>query len=195
MRSSLVLAVALAGCATTAQTEQCFPSASWATPLFRCGGEAAAKPPEPKSEPTAEAKAEPQAEAKPEAQPEIEIAPEPAAPSKVDIKGDAIELKEKVSFESGSDALEEDSKALLDEVAKTLDDHPEIKKARIAGHTDSTGTKKLSARRAKAVKAYLIKKGVAAKRIGKVEIKAEATPKKKPKKKKKGAKGDSDSPF
>ena len=197
MRFSVVLVVALMGCATTAQTEQCYPSASWATPIFRCGMAAAPKPPEPKAEPKVEATPEPESTPKPEPKAEPEPQPELDMSSKVEIKGQSIELKEKLSFEKGSDVLEDDSKAVLDEVAKTLKDHPEIKKARIAGNTDSAGTKKLGDKRAKMVKVYLMSKGVAAKRLGRVDIKSEAKTETKPKKtkKKKGAKAESDSAF
>jgi outer membrane protein OmpA-like peptidoglycan-associated protein len=53
---------------------------------------------------------------------------------------------------------------LLDDVAKVLAEHPEIRTIRIEGHTDSKGKKrrnvKLSAKRAKAVKTYLVEHGV-----------------------------------
>ena len=58
---------------------------------------------------------------------------------------------------------------LLDAVVAVLQAHPEIEKIRIEGHTDSQGNdaynKKLSQRRADAVMAYLVKKGVAAARL------------------------------
>jgi outer membrane protein OmpA-like peptidoglycan-associated protein len=155
MRSRLYLLAMLAvgACATTAQTEQCFPSASWATPVFKCVGAAAPTPPPP--------------EPKPEPKPEPE--PEPPPPPKVEVKAESIELKEKVNFEFASDVLVADSKTLLDEVAKTLVDHPEIKKVRIDGYTDSVAStkynKKLSDKRAKAVRLYLESKGVKAKRL------------------------------
>jgi outer membrane protein OmpA-like peptidoglycan-associated protein len=157
MRSSWLMALValpLVACATTAQTEQCFPAATWATPVFKCVGAVAPKPP-------------PEPEAKPEPTPEPE--PEPPPPPKVEVKAESIELKEKVNFEFASDVLVADSKTLLDEVAKTLVDHPEIKKVRIDGYTDSVAStkynKKLSGKRAKAVRAYLESKGVEAKRL------------------------------
>jgi OmpA-OmpF porin, OOP family len=57
---------------------------------------------------------------------------------------------------------------VLDEVAETLKDHPDIK-VEIAGYTDWIGSQeynlKLSQRRADAVRTYLISKGVAADRM------------------------------
>jgi outer membrane protein OmpA-like peptidoglycan-associated protein len=61
------------------------------------------------------------------------------------------------------------SYALLDNVARVLTAQPRITKLRIEGHTDDQGdavyNKRLSQRRADAVRAYLIKKGVDAGRL------------------------------
>ena len=155
MRSSLlvvVLSLAVTACATAAQKQQCFPIASWSSPAFNCP--AGEPPPKPAPEPVAA----------PEPTPE----PEPEPP-KVEVKEESIDLKEKVQFETGSAVLLAQSQTLLDEVAKTMNDHPEIKKVRIDGHTDGEASRsynqKLSQKRAKAVKDYLISKGVAAKRL------------------------------
>ncbi|HEY8143281.1 MAG TPA: OmpA family protein, partial [Kofleriaceae bacterium] len=76
---------------------------------------------------------------------------------------------EKVQFETGSAVLKKDSESLLDDVAKALNDHPEIKRVRVEGHTDSRAgdryNKKLSKARAEAVKDYLVSKGVAKRRL------------------------------
>lgn len=70
---------------------------------------------------------------------------------------------EKIFFNTGSAVLKEESKAELDELAKLLMAHPEVK-ASIEGHTDNQGNDasnlKLSKDRAKAVKDYLIAHGV-----------------------------------
>ncbi len=70
-----------------------------------------------------------------------------------------------VNFHTDSDKLTDESTAILDRVAKTLSDHPEIK-VEVAGHTDSDGdaayNKDLSQRRANTVMAYLKDKGVKA---------------------------------
>lgn len=61
------------------------------------------------------------------------------------------------------------SYALLDDVAKVLQGHPELKKVVVEGHTDSRGSKalntKLSQARAAAVRDYLVGKGVDPARI------------------------------
>ena len=159
MRSSLIVVVvagsglAAAGCAA-AQTERtCVPILSWASPAWECSSVAPAAEPEP--EPTPEPAAEPPP-------------PEPP-PERVVVKDEKIEINEKVQFETGSAVLKKESESLLDEVAKALSDHPEIKKVRIEGHTDSRAgdhyNKKLSKARAEAVKDYLVSKGVAARRL------------------------------
>ena len=141
-----------AGCAKKEQVEQCYPMASWAAPVFRCGV-AAAPPPPP-----------PVVEKEPEPPP-----PPPPPEPKVVVKDEKIELNEKVNFETGKAALLPASTQLLDEVAQVLADHPEIQKLRIEGHTDSQSgaayNLKLSNNRAKAVRDYLISKGVDGKRL------------------------------
>ncbi len=148
MRSSPLLALALgfAACAKPDQIKQCAPIASWATPVFRCA--APAEPPPP-----------PVVVEEPPPPP-----PEPEPP-KVEVKDEQIELKEKVQFEFAKATLLPEGKTLLDEVARVMTEHPEILKVRIEGHTDSKGSKRsnlrLSGKRAKAVRSYLISKGIA----------------------------------
>jgi outer membrane protein OmpA-like peptidoglycan-associated protein len=153
MRCSLLVALLAltVGCAsTTAERRECHPLLSWASPAYRCEGEAptpAVATPEPEPEPEPE-----------------EEAPPPPKKKKVEVKEESIELSEVVQFASGSDVLLPESEKLLDEVAAALNDHPEILRVRIEGHTDArAGTrynKKLSRFRARAVRKYLISKGV-----------------------------------
>ena len=74
-----------------------------------------------------------------------------------------LEILEKVYFKTGSAKLQRRSFALLDNVAAVLNAHPEIKKARIEGHTDSTGSlrtnMRLSKARANTVVRYLVRRG------------------------------------
>ena len=67
---------------------------------------------------------------------------------------------------------------VLDEAAQTLQDNPDIN-VRIEGHTDSIGSDEynleLSERRAQAVKAYLVSRGIAASRLS-TEGKGETEP-------------------
>jgi outer membrane protein OmpA-like peptidoglycan-associated protein len=82
-------------------------------------------------------------------------------------KRDTLVL-EGVHFETGKATLTEDSKTVLDIVARSLTDWPEIK-VEVGGHTDSRGSDKLnndlSQRRADSVRAYLIERGVPAERL------------------------------
>jgi outer membrane protein OmpA-like peptidoglycan-associated protein len=79
------------------------------------------------------------------------------------IKEDKIELKQKVFFAFNKDTIMSESFEMLREVAQAMKDYPKLK-VRIEGHTDSKGkpayNKKLSDRRAKSVRTFLIKEGV-----------------------------------
>jgi len=70
-----------------------------------------------------------------------------------------------VNFESSKAVLLDTSKTILDRVAVSLKEHPDVK-VEIGGHCDSQGPEaynlKLSTDRANAVRDYLISKGVAA---------------------------------
>jgi Outer membrane protein and related peptidoglycan-associated (lipo)proteins len=83
---------------------------------------------------------------------------------KVNVRRDSLELREKVNFETNKAVIMPGSFALLDQVAATLVQHPEILKLRVEGHTDSVGTRPynlaLSHRRAQSVVEYLVNKGI-----------------------------------
>ncbi len=74
-----------------------------------------------------------------------------------------IEIKQKIYFDFNKARIKPVSYPVLDEVAKVLLDHPSMR-VEIQGHTDSRGSrrynKRLSQRRAEAVRRYLIRKGV-----------------------------------
>jgi outer membrane protein OmpA-like peptidoglycan-associated protein len=74
-----------------------------------------------------------------------------------------LEILEKVYFKTGSAKLQKRSWALLDNVASVLRAHPEIKKIRVEGHSDKTGSLKfnmvLSKKRANTVVRYLVGRG------------------------------------
>ena len=74
-----------------------------------------------------------------------------------------LEILEKVYFKSGSRKLQKRSFALLDNVGKVLNAHPEIELIRVEGHSDSTGSlkfnMKLSKMRADTVVRYLVGRG------------------------------------
>jgi OOP family OmpA-OmpF porin len=81
----------------------------------------------------------------------------------------AIEIKEKVMFETGSSDILAESHGLLNEVAAILKDNPQIKVINIEGHTDSVGSdrknKQLSEQRAASVALFLAGAGVDAQRM------------------------------
>lgn len=73
-----------------------------------------------------------------------------------------------LEFESGKDIIKPESFASLDELAELMKKKPEWL-LRVSGHTDNVGkapaNMKLSEKRAKSVKAYLVKKGIDEARI------------------------------
>ncbi len=82
-----------------------------------------------------------------------------------------IKILEQINFKTGSATLEKSAEttAVLQAVEKVLRDHPDIKKVRVEGHTDNTGSakgnKKLSADRAAAVVKWLVAAGIARNRL------------------------------
>jgi outer membrane protein OmpA-like peptidoglycan-associated protein len=79
-----------------------------------------------------------------------------------------LKILETIFFDYNRARIKRRSHALLDNVAAVLAAHPQIR-VRVEGHTDSTGdlewNRTLSQKRAEAVAAYLISKGVAADRL------------------------------
>jgi OOP family OmpA-OmpF porin len=79
-----------------------------------------------------------------------------------------------IQFNTGNATLTKAAIAELNKLATILNEHAEIKKVAIEGHTDNTGkaenNQKLSERRAAAVQAYLVKKGVDASRLSNVGL-------------------------
>lgn len=77
-------------------------------------------------------------------------------------------ILEGVNFASNKAVLRENATRILDLVAQSLIDHPDVK-VEIGGHTDSDGKDEynltLSEKRAKAVMDYLVKKGVPAEQL------------------------------
>jgi outer membrane protein OmpA-like peptidoglycan-associated protein len=88
---------------------------------------------------------------------------------KVKIEKDKIVIKDKVHFATGKAEILTDSLSLLNRVADLISDHSELKKIRVEGHTDSTGSPKfnkdLSQKRAEAVREYLLIRGINADRV------------------------------
>lgn len=90
-------------------------------------------------------------------------------PPKVVVQQERIELREPIFFEFDSVAFRPESEPVVDQVAAALAAHPEIRKVRIEGHTDDSGTERynqgLSQRRAEAVRQALVRRGVAPSRL------------------------------
>ncbi len=82
----------------------------------------------------------------------------------VEIESERLSLKDSIQFDTAKDTIKRSSFSVLDQVAKLLAEHPELKKIRIEGHTDNVGAaaynKELSERRASSVVRYLVEKGV-----------------------------------
>ncbi|MFK7929878.1 MAG: OmpA family protein, partial [Myxococcota bacterium] len=76
---------------------------------------------------------------------------------------------DKVYFELNSAQIKQDSFGLLDEVAATLLNHPELELLEVQGHTDQQGSatynQGLSEKRAVSVRTYMISQGVEAERL------------------------------
>lgn len=79
-----------------------------------------------------------------------------------------VNVPSSVSFDTGSYALKPALLPVLDSVAKTLTENPELR-AKAVGHTDNTGqlslNETLSQNRATAVTNYLMSKGIPASRL------------------------------
>jgi outer membrane protein OmpA-like peptidoglycan-associated protein len=93
--------------------------------------------------------------------------PPPAPKKKVKVSEEKLEIDEKIQFQVAQAVILPESFPLLDEIAQTIKENPDIKKLAIDGHASAEGDKKanlkLSDDRAKAVMKYLVDKGIDAK--------------------------------
>jgi outer membrane protein OmpA-like peptidoglycan-associated protein len=93
----------------------------------------------------------------------ITVNARPKAPNVV-LTPQEIKLKKQVHFVHDSAEVLPDSQAILEEVAATLQSHPELARIEVQGHTDDSGTpahnQQLSEQRAQAVREALIRIGV-----------------------------------
>mgnify|MGYP003329071635 FL=1 len=84
--------------------------------------------------------------------------------ARVVVTKEAIKINDVIYFDTGKATIQERSFDLLNELARVIAEHPELKKIRIEGHTDSVGNDlsnlKLSQARAESVKAYLSQHGI-----------------------------------
>ncbi len=101
--------------------------------------------------------------------PERKGCPPPEDEPLVELQSERISLRDAVHFDSRLDTIKPESFPVLDQVAALINQHGEIKRIRVEGHTDNIGSaeynKDLSARRAASVVRYLVGKGVAASRL------------------------------
>ena len=92
----------------------------------------------------------------------------PALKVKVE-KEEKISIRERIQFETGKATLLKRSYVILDEVVGVMKSKPAIRRVRIEGYTDSVGSAQanleLSQKRAEAVMAYMVKKGIEARRL------------------------------
>ncbi|MDI1478072.1 OmpA family protein [Polyangium sp. y55x31] len=88
-------------------------------------------------------------------------------PAAVRVSSAEIQILAQVLFDKGSDTVKPTSQPLLDEVAKVLLENPWITLLEIEGHTsmDETNAPDLATRRASAVRAALVKRGVPSMRL------------------------------
>lgn len=94
---------------------------------------------------------------------------DPPPAKKVEIRDNRIEIGEKIQFAYNKAEVLSVSFALLDEIAKVIQENPHVQKISIEGHASAEGEDQhnllLSKARAEAVRAYLVAKGVAAERL------------------------------
>ncbi|MFT5583971.1 MAG: outer membrane protein OmpA-like peptidoglycan-associated protein [Cognaticolwellia sp.] len=89
--------------------------------------------------------------------------------SRVEVTTGQVVIKEQVFFDTGKATIKPESLPLLDEVASALLLNTDITLVEIQGHTDNVGNaetnRRLSQRRAQAVRDYLVSKGVDRRRL------------------------------
>lgn len=100
----------------------------------------------------------------------MDIVLRPAAKEKlVEVSTEEIKITDYVHFETGAAKILPRSFNVLDQVVAVIFENPQIKNVQIQGHTDDVGSAdvnlELSQKRADAVRAYFIDKGVAPERL------------------------------
>ena len=97
--------------------------------------------------------------------PPPEPEPEPPAKKRVTVTADHIVISEKIQFDFNKATIKAESHGLLDEIVQVFKENPHIREVEVIGHTDSDGSdrynKKLSDKRAAAVRQYLVDHGIA----------------------------------
>jgi OOP family OmpA-OmpF porin len=149
---------------------ECWHSSSWtpADAVEGCDGFIAKPEPVAAQVPVAAPAPAPTPVAAPAPAPVVASAPAPAPVVKPAPVKEKVNLEADALFDSGKADLKPAGKAKLDELVQKLKGF-DLESITAIGHTDSKGSasfnEKLSVRRAAAVKAYLVSKGVDAQRI------------------------------
>jgi OOP family OmpA-OmpF porin len=98
--------------------------------------------------------------------------PEPPPAKQVKIRDNRIEIGEKIQFAYDKAEVLSVSFAILDELAKVIQENPHVQKVSIEGHASEEGEEQhnllLSKARAEAVRQYLVAKGVSQERLSSV---------------------------
>jgi len=98
--------------------------------------------------------------------------PEPPPAKQVKIRDNRIEIGEKIQFAYDKAEVLPVSFAILDELAKVIQENPHVQKLSIEGHASEEGEEQhnqlLSKARAEAVRLYLVAKGVSAERLSSI---------------------------
>jgi outer membrane protein OmpA-like peptidoglycan-associated protein len=106
--------------------------------------------------------------AKAEQRPTVTLNKRPKKASVV-VTANEVKITKQIHFANDSATIATDSMALVQEIALTLKDHPELARIEIQGHTDNTGApaynKRLSQERAEAVRNGLISLGIESARL------------------------------
>ncbi len=101
--------------------------------------------------------------------PQYDGCPPPEEQPLVQVESTHVSLRDAITFDTGRDTLRSESGPILDEIARALKAHPELRRVRVEGHTDNVGgrgyNQDLSARRARSVVRALVQRGVAAERL------------------------------
>jgi OOP family OmpA-OmpF porin len=95
--------------------------------------------------------------------------PAPEPPKQVRLRENRIELDEKIQFALDKADILPASFGILDELAKVMEQNPQVQLVSIEGHASSEGEAQhnltLSKARAEAVRDYLVKKGISSDRL------------------------------
>jgi outer membrane protein OmpA-like peptidoglycan-associated protein len=88
----------------------------------------------------------------------------PAQRERIEFRGDQLRLQQRVYYTVERVRVPAGAQPILTELARFLEGHPELRRLRVEGHADDRGTRRhglqLSLRRAQAVVAFLVERGV-----------------------------------